>query len=88
MTYANARYEMLNMGIGMTKVVDDVVVTRWGAELFEVGTWGRESTGLANALKQMGLKHDPASDAAAMVADYQDETGCSWSRALSACNCD
>jgi hypothetical protein len=28
------------------------------------------------------------SDAGAMVAEYKEETGCDWSTALAACNCD
>ncbi len=33
--------EMLNMGMGATKVISGKVITRWSKDAFEVGTHGK-----------------------------------------------
>lgn len=89
MTYADARYELNNMSVGATKVVAGEVVTRWSAEVYEVGTWGKATQVLERALETLGFYPERQGSAAgAMVAEYQAETGCDWSEALRACNCD
>jgi hypothetical protein len=88
MTYADARYELLNMTVGCTKIVDGSVVTRWSAEKWEIGTLGQTTQVLERALDTMGFFPLRRNDAGAMVAEYQEETGCDWSSALAACNVD
>ena len=34
--------ELESMTVGSTKVVNGKVVTKWSADCYEVGTWGRE----------------------------------------------
>ncbi len=94
MTYADARYELLNMGISVTKVFSTtcdalVCVTRWSADSWEVNTLGKYFADLTSTLTTLGFQRpDFSTDAGAMVAEYQHETGCDWSTALVACNCD
>lgn len=88
MTYADARYEVLHISIGSTKNVAGHVVTRWSEERFELDTWGKSSLVLERALEQMGFYPQPDGGPGRMVAAYQAETGCDWTTALVACNCD
>ena len=88
MTYADVRYEILNMGIGMTKIVDGQVITRWSAEAWEVGTHGKYTADLTSTLSNLGHIRPEEGGPGAMVADYQQETGCDWESALVSCNCD
>lgn len=39
----NIQEAMLDIGVGNTKVVFGVAVTRWHKDGFEVGTWGKET---------------------------------------------
>jgi len=42
-----------NLTIGRTQVINGKVVTRWAAEIFEVGTWGRETVTYNEAVDQL-----------------------------------
>ena len=89
LNYADTRYEVLNMGNGMTKVIAYKAVTRWSDEAWEVGTHGKYTCDLNSALANLGcIRPNCISDAGAMVSEYHDKTGCDWSTALVACNCD
>jgi hypothetical protein len=41
------------MTIGHTSIVNGVPVTRWSAERFEVGTWGKETLALTFAVQKL-----------------------------------
>lgn len=94
MTYADARYDLLNMNVGATKVFATtcdalVCVTRWSADSWEVNTLGKYSADVTSTLTTLGFhRPDFSSDPGAMVAEYQEGTGCDWESALVACNCD
>lgn len=83
--YADARYELLNTPVGAAVVIGGKSVTRQSAETFKIDAL---TLVLERALDLLGFKPERSNDAAAMVAEYKEETGCDWSRALAACNCD
>ncbi len=94
MDYADARYELLQMGIGAKKVFSTscnalACVTRLGNETWEVMTNGNCREDLNSALFTLGYVAPPQEyEVGLMVAEYQAETGCDWSTALALCNCD
>jgi hypothetical protein len=93
MTYADARYELLNMIIGEHVEIADCYAFRWfitrtSADSWEFSMFGKLITSLADVLLSLGYVKEPSCGPGAMVAEYQEETGCDWESALVACNCD
>jgi hypothetical protein len=43
------------MTIGKTTVINGFAVTRWGTDTFEVGTWGKQTTTQAEALREISV---------------------------------
>lgn len=74
MTYADARYELLNMGVGTTKVFATtcdalVCVTRWTSDSWEVNTLGKYFASLTPALTALGFNRpNSSSNPGAMVS--------------------
>jgi hypothetical protein len=46
--------ELNNMTIGNTKVIAGQAATRWSETKYEVGTWGRETVTIEEAIETLG----------------------------------
>lgn len=46
---ANLTEILSSLPVGFTRVVGPTVVTRWGADTYEVGTWGKQTLGAFDA---------------------------------------
>lgn len=76
--YRDARYELLHMGIGMTKVVAGIAVTRWAAGRWEVRTHGKYTCDLTSALVNLGLSPLEDKELGGMVSEFKEEIGCEY----------
>lgn len=50
---ANVERTLINMPIGKTRGVYNSTVTRWSKDVFEVGTWGRNTVGFIQAVEMI-----------------------------------
>jgi hypothetical protein len=48
--HTKMKQQLQAMKIGFTKVVNGIAVTRWSEDKFEVGTWGRKTQSIDDAV--------------------------------------